>query len=272
MTLRELYADIGLQPELIEYLLQLETTFDLRRAEPYIAGMLQPETVQQSSVALRAMPLQEGDLGNYKTLLCHLEAARRCRQLYAEDGMGDEVFRATMGCFARFCGECFEKTGSLHFDRGWWTWRQLSRRLFRLGELEYELREQDGVRTVVLHIPSDADLSPAAVDASLQTAREFLARHRPDYADAPRTCHSWLLSPALTEFLEEGSNILAFQRRFTLTETDDSTDYIEWLFRRPFDTPAEELPATTTLQRRVKAMLLERDDDIGAGRGVLREG
>lgn len=269
MTLQELYAGIGLQPELAAHLERLAAGFDWAKKERYIAGMLEPDTAQQSYTALRGVLLDEIDLGNYKMLLCQLEAARRCRARYAAAGMPDAVFWDTMGCFARFCAECREKTGSLHFDRGWWTWRQISMRLFRLGALEYELRDRDGEKTVAVHIPSGADLSPAAVDASLAQAAAFWAQHHPTYAGAPHTCHSWLLSPALTEFLDEGSNILAFQKRFTLTGTDDGDEFIEWLFRRPCDTPAEELPETTRLQRAVKAMLLESDEGLGAGVGML---
>lgn len=269
MTLQEVYEGIGLQPQLVEVLERLRADFDWQKYLPHIRGMQQADTAWQSYSALRVLLLEEGDLGNYKTLLCQLEAARQTESFYWMMGIPREIYWDTMKCFTRFCGECLEKNGSLHFDRGWWTWRQLSLQLFRIGALEYELRQRDGEKTVAIHIPSDAELSCAAVERSLQQARRFLWDFFPDYSRVPFTCHSWLLSPALVQFLDEDSNILAFQKRFEILCADDGEEYIEWLFRRPFDTPAEELPETTRLQRRVKAWLLDNDESIGAGYGVL---
>ena len=269
MTLQEVYEGIGLQPQLVELLEHMSVDFDWQTYTPYIRGMQQTDTAWQSYCALRALLLEEGDLGNYKALLCQLEAARQTESFYWMMEIPREIYWDTMKCFTRFCGECLEKTGSLHFDRGWWTWRQLSLQLFRIGALEYELRDRDGQKTVALHIPSDADLRPEAVEESLRRARKFMWDFFPDYCRVPFTCRSWLLSPTLTQFLDEDSNILAFQKRFTVTQTEDGEEYIEWLFRRPFDTPAEELPESTRLQRRVKAWLLETDESIGAGYGVL---
>ena len=64
--------------------------------------------------------------------------------------------------------ECKKKNGRMFFDRGWWTYRQLSLDLFRVGALEYQISEQRTSGTIGIHIPSDADLSGESVDDSLR--------------------------------------------------------------------------------------------------------
>lgn len=164
--------------------------------------------------------------------------------------------------------ECVRRTGSPDFDRGWWTYRQLSLQLFRLGELEYELREYDGLPAAAIHIPSDADLSPEAVDRSLTEADIFFRSHF-----GPRvayTCRSWLLSPSLIPLLGENSNILSFQRRFDIKSRDlESREFVQWLFYTSPDTPVELFEERTSLQRAVKGMLLA-GGSLGSAFGVLR--
>ena len=128
--------------------------------------------------------LQEDEDG-WKMLLCQLEAAELCRENYQRQEIGEEIFVDTMRCFSRFIRECYEMSGRFAFDRGWWTWRQLCMSLFRLGDLECELCTGEGERVISLHIPSDADLLPAAVDRSLGQIGSFVQRYFPQWAAAP---------------------------------------------------------------------------------------
>ena len=229
------------------------------------AMALTHETAFQAYQELAEL-LRDDDMG---MLACQLLAAAEAHSRWAELGIPENVFLDTMKCFSRFLRETRVRLGRDCFDRGWWTWRQLSMQLFRLGTLEYELLPQCGL--VSVHIPSDADLSPESVDISLETARDFLGKFYPAYTGADFVCESWLLSPELTPFLPVGSRILAFQQRFPLHETDsEPMDCLEWLFRVPEDTPLECLPETTTLQRRVKQHLLS-GGKIGTAMGVLKE-
>ena len=229
------------------------------------AMALTHETAFQAYQELAEL-LRNDDMG---MLACQLLAAAGAHSRWAELGIPENVFLDTMKCFSRFLRETRVRLGRDCFDRGWWTWRQLSMQLFRLGTLEYELLPQCGL--VSVHIPSDANLSLEAVDASLETARDFLGKFYPAYAGADFVCESWLLSPELTPFLPVGSRILGFQQRFSLHETDaEPMDCLEWLFRVPEDTPLECLPETTTLQREVKKHLLS-GGKIGTAMGVLKE-
>lgn len=60
-----------------------------------------------------------------------------------------------------------------------------------------------------VHIPSEADLSPEAVDDAFDQASHFFASH-PLFV-----CVSWLIDPALELVAKPESNIVSFMRRFT---------------------------------------------------------
>ena len=191
-----------------------------------------------------------------KMLRCMLYCALNARAEYRRLGISEEIYYHTMGCFGRFVREHLESYGRYGFDRGFWTVRQVSARLFRIGELEYELICLDGQPVLSLHIPTDVKLHPPLMRASVEEAREVLSRAFPAYANAPMFCRSWLLSPALRELLPPDSNILAFQRAFDITPLPtSSTGVILWVFKNPKLSP-EDYPEDTTLQRNLKAWLL----------------
>lgn len=263
MNIQTLCRSICLPEPMMEQVMSACRTLDFGSGLP-LEPMMNGDTGLQGFQVLSAV-LEEDPLGA-KQLACQLHCACLRYDTYRQMGIPEKIYFDTMACYSRFVTECLYYKGSYQFDRGWWTWRQLSMRVFRLGQLEYELRS-DG--NVGLHIPSGSDLSPEAVDRSLNEAKVFLAEFFPDYADAPFTCNSWLLSPALGELLPEGSNILAFQRRFYLTHIDpEPKDYISWLFQCLPDTVYEELPENTSLQRKVKKAILS-GGKIGSAAGYF---
>lgn len=269
MKRQTLYERIELQPEAVRRLAEAEKTVCLVHLEPYLERLTEFTTAESAYQAL--LEYLYADADGFRMLLCQLECAGRVFARYRQKQIPEAIFTDTMKCFPRFLEECREWTGQWSFDRGWWTWRQLSMRLFRLGALEYELRKEAGERTVALHIPSDADLSQEAVDASLSQAAAFLSRFYPEYENAGFTCGSWLLAPALAPLLPENSQIAAFQRRFALLgEKREDMGFMQWLFRVPQDAPWDTLPENTRLQRSVKQFLLA-GGKLGAGYGILRK-
>ena len=205
------------------------------------------------------------DSRGIKMLTCMLLCALETRQTYREMEIPDTIFLATMDCFPRFVREHRESYGCYGFDRDFWTVRQLSCRLFRIGLLEYEL-EAD---RVCLHIPTGARLVPQEIDASLVQAQVFLSRFFPEWAAAPKTCHSWLLSPQLPALLPPDSNILKFQHRFDITpEPEQTREFLVWIFKNR-DIPYPSLPENTALQKKIKQHLLSGGSFL-EGRGLLR--
>lgn len=209
------------------------------------------------------------DSDNMKMLMCQLVCACRDYDRYKELGISDEVYFDTMRCFTRFLGERRMRTGEILFDRGWWTYRQVSMVLFRIGELEYELTNFEGKDAVSIHIPSDAAFVPENVEVSLRLAADFIQRVYPEYAQAEYFCESWLLSPRLAELVKETSNIRKFQKLFIIKkDMPEDTEYMEWMFEKEPGTSLEELPENTSLQIKTKE-LMKNGGNIGAGVGIL---
>lgn len=254
MDLAELCEKIRLQPEVTRQVLTLAAECpenpDLRTPGRWKEG-------------LDALPRE--DPRGLKRLTISLNCALETWKQYQKLGLTEEIFVATMGCFPRFVGEHLESFGCYGFDREWWTVRQLSGRLFRIGELEYELVED----AVDLHIPSDANLKPEALRASWEAARGWIAKCFPEYAGKPMKCESWLLSPTLAELLPPDSRILEFQRSFDLTGAEPGEEFRLWVFKNR-DIPNEDLPEHTSLQRNLKRFLLNGGTFL-EGQGVLKE-
>ena len=195
-----------------------------------------------------------------------------------EDGpwrdVPESVWIATMKCYTRFVKEHFASFGVYGFDRGFWTTRQVDGLLFRLGEMEYERVDEDGRREIALHIPSDARLEPDALNVSVAKARAFMKERFADWADAPMTCDSWLLSPALKSMLPPTSRILRFQTAFDLMETyDEADDALQWVFglgeSQKSSVDLAALPEDTTLRRGMKAFL-RAGGKVGSAKGELK--
>ncbi len=264
MDIQTLCRAIQLPDVVAERVLRTNDELNFERLEEHLSLLMDRRTGLEGYQTLTEA-LGEDPEG-IKMLTCQLRCACRRYETYQQMGISDEIYFATMGCFSRFVMECLYYKGCYQFDRGWWTWRQLSMSVFRLGQLEYELRE-DG--NVGVHIPTASDLSPASVDASLQKALAFMDDCFPAYSGAQFTCRSWLLSPAVEKLLEPSSNILHFLRRFDIREVDaDNQDYVSWLFQRLPGMDPASFPETTSLQRKAKQYLLS-GGKIGNAYGVM---
>jgi|GEM_PF-766811 len=185
-----------------------------------------------------------------------------------EDGpwkdIPERIWLDTMKCYTRFVGEHYFSCGEYGYDRADWTTRQMNAKLFRIGELEYELTEddEDGHRLISLHITSDGRLTADRLNASVAEAREFISERFPLWTDAPIECWTWLLNPVLRDMLPEHSNILTFQTAFDITPTEeDPNDVLEWVFKltekQQEGIDLADLREDSSLQRRMKAYLLD---------------
>ena len=196
------------------------------------------------------------DADGIKILSCMLKAALNAYAVYREKGISDDIYFSTMRCFTRFINETYKMTGEMCFDRYWWTTRQVGCHLFRIGELEYEIKHIDKDVVIGIHIPSDADFSPLAVEKSLQDAHKFLMEYYPPLSNSEYRCHSWLLDSQLKGMLGNNSNIINFQNRFEIVDEGEAeTEFIEWLYNTK-STDYSALPENTSLQINVKRHLL----------------
>lgn len=265
--LQGLYEDIRLAPGVTDTILEQVEKLDMVQIRPVLEMLRQEKNWEQGLAEAKRLLGEDPD--GYKMLCCMLLCARKCREDYESRGISQKIYVDTMACFSRFVEEHRNSFGRYGFDRGFWTVRQVSGKLFRIGQLEYELTEEDGQKVVSLHIPSDADLSGPELRQSYEDAREFLMRLFPEYAAGPWVCGSWLLSPNLQDMLPESSRILEFQRSFRILRQWQDEDFKEWVYGRT-DIPTESLPEKTTLQRELKKFLLMGGTFLSAG-GVLVE-
>lgn len=256
--MKQFCEKIGMPPEAAQAVLSADRSLP---RELDLSALTREETWERGRKAL--LKALDPDPDGFRELACMLRCAMAAKTVYDDLGIGEDIYYDTFACFSRFVKEHRDSYGNYGFDRGFWTVRQVSCRLFRIGSLEYELIRQDGRPVISLHIPSDARLELPALRASWEKARDLLDRTFPTYAGVEMYCHSWLLSPTLKELLSPDSRILGFQRAFVITPlAGDNREYLQWVFRNPA-LPPEDYPEETSLQRKVKALIL--------GGGTLRD-
>lgn len=261
--MEEFCREIGMPEAVTEKIL---TVLAQQDSGPELHKLMSEDTWSDGLRELRSQLGEDPD--GYGMLCCMLRCAMRAWDTYRTMGISRRVYRDTMACFSRFVREHLESYGRYGFDRGFWTVRQVSCRLFRIGKLEYELPSRDGIPAIHLHIPSDACLDHACLLDSFFQARALLERL--GYGQTPVRCRSWLLSPTLKQLLPADSRILEFQRFFELTALGPGDSYKLWVFKDP-RLELKDYPETTSLQRELKAFLLNGGAFLEA-EGTLRRG
>lgn len=269
--INEIIKKIELQDEIETEVLQMEAKIDYDSLEPYITMLYCRDTWNTGEESLKKA------LGNdpqgIKMLTVMLHCGVLLHDNYVKAGIDEIIYVDTMKCFTRFLNEHKENYGSYKFDRSFWTTRQISMHLFRIGELEYELDNKDGEKIVSMHIPSDADILLPKLQNSYRKAKEFLRRYYPEYSEVKMMCESWLLSPSLEKLLPKTSKILNFQKSFIITATDwEDKGYLEWVYKvnNSFleNCKLDDLPENTSLQKNMKNYLLN-GGKVGMAAGIL---
>lgn len=254
MNILTLCDKINLQPEIKSCVNEFANDFDFSTVTNQLRDFQNYEKMSDALAELQTILGEDTD--NIKILACMLKASVDVYDIYREKGISDKIYFATMKCYPRFIDETYKMTGKLYFDRYWWTTRQAGCHLFRIGALEYEMEHIGDDIVIDIHIPSNVDFSPFAIDDSLANARRFFAAYYPELSNAEYRCHSWLLDKQLRKMLKNGSNILSFQNRFEIfNEGEIGTDFIEWLYNTK-STDYAMLPENTSLQRNMKKYIL----------------
>ena len=257
MELSTLCREINLQPEIKDKVLDFEKNFDFKTVEQQLNDFSVYNKMEKARTELKTILGEDND--NIKILTCMLKASAFAYKTYKIKVISDEIYFSTMKCYTRFIDETYQRTGRLYFDRDWWTARQAGCHLFRIGSLEYEINRSENKIIIELHIPSNTDFSPSAVEQSLKHAKQFFDKYYAEIKNADYYCHSWLLDRQLEEMLKEKSNIISFQKRFEiLNEGEADTEFIEWVFHRNAADYADYInfPEDTSLQRNIKKHLI----------------
>lgn len=254
MTIKELCDLIELQDVIKERVLVFSEEFDFSAVEKILDDFRDYKKIKSARLELQGILGEDED--KIKMLACMLKASANLYNVYKAKGISDKIYVDTMKCYTRFISETYKMTDKYYFDRHWWTARQAGGHLYRIGELEYELKRLADRQVIDIHIPSDADFSPNVVNESIGMAEEFLHTYYPEMSSCDFTCDSWLLSKQLEGMLKEKSNIRSFANRFEiLGESEPDTEFIEWIFNTKTDN-YETLPENTSLQREMKKFIL----------------
>lgn len=262
--MEQLCRQINMPEEVTQALLDIHSTLE---HFPCLEFLMQEERWSEGVEQLKEAAGEDAD--GMKRLCCMLRCTLRARSEYARLGISEKIYTDTMAAFSRFVREYKEGNGFYGFNRFSWTTRQVSCKLLRIGQLEYELTTLEGNPAISLHIPTDVDLCPQVLIPSISEGLSEFYRIFPEYIGKPVYCHSWLLSAQLKDFLPEDSNILQFQKLFCIEpEGIPGNDVLLWVFKNP-KLPREDYPENTSLQRKLKQFFLE-DGQFLEGKGYLR--
>jgi hypothetical protein len=111
-----------------------------------------------------------------------------------------------------------------------------------------------GDPVIAVHIPAtgsfNGPLTREACADSFRRAVPFFAKHLPGFQPPLFTCESWMLDPQLARFLQQGSNLVSFQRFFQLLPIPGADD--RQTLERVFGGPVADwskAPRDTSLRR-----------------------
>ena len=260
MDIFSLCDKIELQTDIRTQVLEFAKTFDFKLVDEYQKEYYSLENMCDG--LLKTQGVLGDDPNGIKILTCLLKAATDSYKIYRARGVCDEIYFATMKCFTRFIGEAYDLTEVCYFDRCEWVIRHVGCQIYRIGELEYEIRPLEESFALYIHIPSNANFTSDLIEQSIKEAKLFFEKYYSELGEMEIRCQSWLLDPQLKEMVNEKSNIVAFQNFFEIYNSGTPrTDYLKWVFNTK-STDINTLPENTSLQRNLKKHLL-------AG-GVLR--
>ncbi len=216
-----------------------------------------------------SLPASAGAMGRYLPMWVYLALLPAVRRFHDQRGIPESISWRSLGdALTVVLRQHRERTGEGGLGRFGWTLPLRVRGVdYRIGRLAYNLGTVSlGNRpcgyVLGVHIPPGGPLDIDASLASMEAARAFFERHFPDCPFAWFACESWLMDPQLAEYLDARSNIVRFQRLFTIlplaegmgaTDRGDD-DMLGYVFGGAADgSPAEDqldrLPQGSTLQR-----------------------
>ena len=214
-------------------------------------------------------------------LLVCLCLTPRLRALYAERGISQEIYRATVLDLKYKLEECVLIYGVAGTFVPCWQAGFFRLTRFCLGRLQFEVvpfkatYEKNGVtllpdtKVINVHIPRSGEpLTERACREAYLLAKEFF-RDEVQNDPCPFVCHSYLLYPDNAHFLPPHTNTYRFLKSFDIYEVEvDKERENLW---RMFDTQeknVDKLPTDTSMRRAFVAHL-KNGGKMGCGRGVL---
>ena len=205
-------------------------------------------------------------LGRYFFVYVYLAALADVRRFHAQRRIPDEISWATLADLGRNLKRDRLLLGDGGLRTSGWLTLHFRGSLYQLGRLQFNRTNVraahvadalgEGQPALDIHIPESGPLTPDACDDSFTQAQPFFLRHFPESPTSSAICTSWLLDPQLADYLAPDSNIIRFQRRFTLVGDgyDGDAAVIRFVFHR-LAPNIDDLPQRTTLERAILAHL-----------------
>ena len=213
-------------------------------------------------------------------LLIYLMATRHTKAIYEKRGISDEILYDTMQCFAIDAANYERVNKKLGFRTNAWNRRQINGTIIRLGRLEFEIKKWErndfeelkpDDYVLSIHIPRGDNLLHTECMDSYKQAKPFFKEKFPEYDFKQIICSSWLMGDWLKLFLSENSNIVLFQNDFDLISINPDDPIRGWVFDNIEGKEVKDYPENTSLQRKVKAYLLEGNEIYLASKILKKE-
>ncbi len=125
---------------------------------------------------------------------------------------------------------------------------------------EWNLLLKKGDPILSVHIPNKGAFTFEACEESYARARDIFKDCYSEFSYKAFHCHSWMLDAKLREFLSESSNVLAFQKKYTLYAGEtEGIDVFNFVFKMQYtqEIDYKEIPEDTSLQRALKKLYID---------------
>lgn len=218
-------------------------------------------------------------------LLFVLECADKIYENCIATGLGEELFINSMRDVRCKVNECLKRKHVFGTYVGSWYHGFIFFYRYALGRLQYDVtkfhfpdRKLFGVElkhaenVLYCHIPSMGRLNHEDCIKSYKMAYDTFPEMRVD-GKLPIVCGSWLLYPPYLNVFGRESNTGIFARDFKIissaTEARFRSTVMTTVFDLPEDTPLEDLPLNTSMQRNFHEYLKTHEYAYGVGWGLI---
>ena len=123
---------------------------------------------------------------------------------------------------------------------------------------------------ISVHIPRGTNLSDEVCENSYRMAKDFFKKYF-EIGSGAFHCHSWLLHPWISEEMPDTSNLVKFQKKYSLYSiSENKEEPLNYVFPDSYkkgDVSCDSYPIKTSLQRVLKYRL-DNNLPVGMGKGV----
>lgn len=223
-----------------------------------------------------------GETDGKKNLVSFLYFCEATEKEYIKKGISPDICYDTLSDLVAWTKIWSGLKGGLYFGETNWLKRHLNLELFKLGRLQFcagkahrDMPTENiakGDNVIEIHIPTTG--TPMKYEdcvESIKLAKEFFAKHFPEYEYKGFTCNSWLLDTSLGEILDENSNIMKFQSLFNIVYEEKAEAIMRYTFSWDMDKEKiRDAKPASRLAEKVKERVLN-GGDFYSGLGAIKK-